>query len=50
MIVTSLKQKECGATQAIDALGVVNIVDYSIKGSEPWLLGIIIFMGRDRGL
>ncbi len=50
MIVTSLKQREYGETQTINALGVVNIVDYSIKGSEPWILGNIIYMVRDRGI
>ncbi len=48
MIVTKLKQKGHIETQTFNALGVINIVDYTIKGPEPWIVGNILFMVRDR--
>ena len=47
-IVNTLKQKGHVDTQSFNALGVINIVDYSIKGPIPWVLGNILFMVRDR--
>ncbi len=49
-MVAALKQKGQIQEQSFNALSVINIVDYSIKGQEPWLVGNIIFMVRDRSL
>lgn len=48
MIVGRLKQQGHIEAQTFNALGVINTIDYMIEEPEPWILGNIIFMVRDR--